>query len=72
MRVWTFAAAALALGACTPGEQKADTPPAQIAVDAPSGEYALDPHHTTITLRAQHFGLAFYTLRLNTVSGRQR
>lgn len=69
MRVWTIAAAALALGACTPGDQKSDTPPTAIAVEAPSGEYALDPHHSTITVRAQHFGLAYYTLRLNTVSG---
>lgn len=70
MKVWTIAAAALALSACTAPEEKADTPAeTAIAVNAPSGAYTLDPHHTTITARAQHFGLAYYTLRLNTVSG---
>jgi polyisoprenoid-binding protein YceI len=38
-------------------------------VNAPSGEYAIDPHHTTVTVRAQHFGLAHYTLRFNNITG---
>jgi polyisoprenoid-binding protein YceI len=38
-------------------------------VNAPSGEYALDPNHSTVTVRAQRFGLANYTLRFNKVSG---
>ncbi len=70
MRLLFAAAAAFTLAACNPpAETPATTeaPPAE--VNAPSGEYALDPHHTTVTVRAQHFGLAHYTLRFNTVSG---
>lgn len=70
MRLWIAAAAALTLAACNP---TAETPPATtetpVAVNAPSGEYTLDPHHSTVTVRAQHFGLANYTLRFNKVSG---
>jgi polyisoprenoid-binding protein YceI len=68
MRLWIAAAAAVTLMACT---QPAETPtPAQpVRVNVPSGEYALDPHHTTVHLRARHFGLAYYVLRLNQVSG---
>jgi polyisoprenoid-binding protein YceI len=40
-----------------------------VTVEAPSGEYTLDQHHSTVTVRAMHFGLARYTLRFNTVSG---
>lgn len=62
-----FAAAAFALAACSqPAEQPA--PPAaeaeaQIPIDVPSGEYALDKNHASLTLRANHFGLSHYTLR---------
>jgi len=69
MRLLLAAAAALSLAACN---QPAETPTTEappVEVNAPSGEYALDPHHTTVTVRAQHFGLANYTLRFNTVSG---
>lgn len=70
MRLLFAAAAAFTLAACNP---PAETPPTTEAppaeVNAPSGEYALDPYHTTVTVRAQHFGLAHYTLRFNTVSG---
>lgn len=71
MRVWMFAAAALALAACsqpaTTGEAEAPAAPATINV--PTGEYALDPHHSTVTARVQHFGLSNYVLRFNSVSG---
>lgn len=69
MKFW-MAAAALALAACS--QQPAETPPeapAAIAVEAPSGEYALDANHSTVTARVKHFGLANYTLRFNTISG---
>lgn len=67
---FVIAATALALAACNqPAETPAAPEPAPIAVNAPSGEYALDPHHSTVTVRAQHFGLASYTLRFNTLSG---
>lgn len=70
MKCWTAAVAALALAACT---QPASTPeaptPQQIPVEAPSGQYTLDPHHTTVTVSARHFGLSNYVLRFNTVSG---
>ena len=70
MRLILAAAAALTLAACN---QPAETPAAPeapaVEVNAPSGEYALDPNHSTVTVRAQHFGLAHYTLRFNKVSG---
>jgi polyisoprenoid-binding protein YceI len=70
MRLMLVAAAALSLAACN---QSAETPttteaPA-VEVNAPTGAYTLDPHHSTISVRAQHFGLAYYTLRFNKVSG---
>lgn len=70
MRLLIAAAAALTLAACNqPDETPATTEAPAVEVNAPSGEYAIDPHHTTVTIRAQHFGLAHYTLRFNTVSG---
>jgi polyisoprenoid-binding protein YceI len=70
MKLWIGAAAAVALAACS---QPAETPPAPdaatVEVNAPSGEYALDPNHSTVTVRAQRFGLARYTLRFNRLSG---
>lgn len=70
MRLWIAAAAALALAACNQqAGPPATTEAPPVAVNAPSGQYALDPNHTTVTVRAQHFGLAQYTLRFNKVSG---
>ena len=70
MRLLIAAAAALSLAACNqPAETPATTEAPAVEVNAPSGEYAIDPHHTTMTIRAQHFGLAHYTLRFNNVSG---
>ncbi len=71
MKSWIIAAAAaVSLAACS---QPATTPtePAEAArpVNAPSGAYTLDPYHTTITVRAKHFGLSNYALRLNGVTG---
>ena len=70
MRLLLAAAAAMTLAACNqPAETPATTEAPPVEVNAPSGEYAIDPHHTTVTIRAQHFGLAHYTLRFNTISG---
>jgi polyisoprenoid-binding protein YceI len=69
MRLWIAAAAAVALAACNQAAETPATTETPVIVNAPSGEYALDPHHSTVTVRAQHFGLAYYTLRFNTVSG---
>ncbi len=70
MRLLIAAAAALTLAACNqPVETPATTEAPPVEVNAPSGEYAVDPNHTTVTVRARHFGLAFYTLRFNNVSG---
>ena len=62
---------AVALTACTPPAQEAP-PPAQeaaIAIDAPSGDYTLDKNHSSLTLRADHFGLSHYTLRFTNLDG---
>ncbi|MGQ0531317.1 MAG: YceI family protein [Caulobacteraceae bacterium] len=69
MKLWIAAAAALTLAACNQPAEPPATTETPIAVSAPSGEYALDPNHTTLTIRAQHFGLAYYTLRFNKISG---
>lgn len=69
MKYWTAAVAALALAACS---QPAEPPPPEapaVTIDAPSGDYALDVNHTTVTARALHFGLSYYQLRFNRVSG---
>lgn len=69
MRFWIAAATALTLAACNKPADAPATPDTPVSVNAPSGAYALDPHHSTVTVRAQHFGLAYYTLRFNKVSG---
>jgi polyisoprenoid-binding protein YceI len=70
MKPWTAALAAIALAACSQPAEKAEAPPpAPVTVQAPSGEYALDPNHSTLTVRAMHFGLARYAVRFNTLSG---
>ncbi len=69
MKYWTAAAAALALAACSQPAEPPAPPPADVTIDAPSGEYAIDPHHTTVNVRALHFGLSHYQLRFNRVSG---
>lgn len=70
MRLMFAAAAALTLAACNqPAETPATTEAPPVEVNAPSGEYALDPSHSTVSVSAQHFGLAHYTLRFNKVAG---
>lgn len=69
MRLWTAAALAALLAACTPPAQQTPEPAQQVSVQAPTGQYTLDTNHSTVTVRAMHFGLARYTLRFNKVSG---
>lgn len=69
MRLWIAAVAALTLAACNKPAETPATTEAPIAVNAPAGQYTLDPSHSTVTVRARHFGLAYYTLRFNKVSG---
>lgn len=69
MKPWIAAAAALALAACTQPAPSAPEPAAPPVVNAPTGEYAIDPGHTTVTARVNHFGLSTYALRFNDVSG---
>ena len=72
MKFWTVAAAAAAFGlaACSqPAETPPPAPAQEVVVEAPSGEYTVDVNHTTITARALHFGLSFYQLRFNGVTG---
>lgn len=69
MRTMILAAVA-ALAACAqPAPEAPPAPPTPAAIDAPSGEYALDPTHTSVLVRVNHFGLSNYTLRLAGVSG---
>lgn len=64
--VLAAAAAAFTLGACTQAANApapAPAPEAAIAIEAPSGEYALDKTHASLSIRANHLGLSDYTLR---------
>jgi len=69
MRTLSIAAAALALAACSQPAETPTAPETPIAINAPSGEYTLDPTHTIVSLRVKHFGLSNYTLRFDRVSG---
>ncbi len=71
MKMWTAALAALALAACSKPAEAPGTPApeAQLPVNAPSGDYALDPNHSTVTVSVRRFGISNYVLRFNTVSG---
>lgn len=71
MSLRTAVLAALALAACSqPAPPPTPpAPPQPVAIDAPAGQYALDPAHTTVLARANHFGLATYSLRMTGVSG---
>jgi len=69
MKLWTALFAAAALGACSQPAEKAEEAPAPVTVQAPSGEYTLDPNHSTLVVRAPHFGLASYQLRFNGLTG---
>jgi len=58
-------AAALALAACNqPTTEAPEGPVAPVEVDASSGAYRLDKHHSSIVIRAAHFGLSHYTMRM--------
>jgi polyisoprenoid-binding protein YceI len=69
MRTWIALSAAAALVACSQPAEKELEPPPQVTVEAPSGEYTLDPNHSTLIVRAPHFGLSSYQLRMNGLSG---
>jgi polyisoprenoid-binding protein YceI len=47
-----------------------DAEVSRIVGDAPTGEYVLDPRHTSVLWRVRHWGLSPYTGRFDTVSGR--
>lgn len=69
MKHWGLIAAAYALAACTQPTPSAPEPAPAPVVNAPTGEYTIDPAHTTVTARVNHFGLSTYTLRFNDVTG---
>lgn len=70
MKTWMAVIAGLALAACSrPAEPPPAAPPQPVAIDAPSGEYALDPNHSSIIVRANRFGLSNYTLRMTGIGG---
>ena len=48
----------------------AKTAQAQAPVDAPAGEYTLDPAHTSVNFRVSHMGLSHYTARFTKVAGK--
>ena len=63
-------AVVLALTACGQGQEPAKDQPAaepKVAaaaeIKAPAGSYKLDPHHTSLTVKLKHLGLADYVMR---------
>lgn len=65
MRLAVLVAAALALAACNqPAEEAPPGLPQAVTVEAPSGQYTLDKNHSSVVVRATHFGLSHYTMRL--------
>lgn len=83
MRLLLISASALMLAACSestpaaPAAPETEAPAADAAVPAPeteeaveygaAGTYAIDPTHTSVTWRVDHFGLSQYTGRFKTV-----
>ena len=68
---------ALAAVACSPQAPASKAPAkAQSAVaapapiDAPAGEYALDPAHTSVVFRVSHLGFSMYTARFEKAAGK--
>jgi polyisoprenoid-binding protein YceI len=69
--------AAIALAACSPPAEKAAAPgaseqaaaTAQPQVQAPAGEYKLDPNHASLAFRVNHVGLSNYTARFTRFDG---
>ena len=46
------------------GTMVTSTPAEAVAADAPSGLYTLDKNHASVVIRATHFGMSQYTLRM--------
>lgn len=83
MRLLLISASALMLAACSettpaaPAAPETEAPAAEAAAPAPepeeaveygaAGTYAIDPTHTSVTWRVDHFGLSQYTGRFKTV-----
>lgn len=61
-----IALAAFALSACSESsDRKVSTPPPTKAIEiaAPSGNYANDPYHSSLSFSVSHIGLANYVMR---------
>ena len=81
MRLLLISASALMLAACSettpaaPAAPEAEAPAAEVTAPEPeaaveygaAGTYAIDPTHTSVTWRVDHFGLSQYTGRFKTV-----
>lgn len=64
-----FASAFLSLAPAALAQQM---PPLKVLTDpaqAPAGEYALDPHHASVTLKLAHMGLSHYTMHFTKLDG---
>jgi polyisoprenoid-binding protein YceI len=66
-----------ALAACSPKPASpAQPPPAATAavgqppLEAPAGEYTMDPAHTSVNFRLSHLGLSHYTARFTKMDGK--
>lgn len=51
------------LNAGTEAAAKPETAPEPIRIDAPAGQYQLDPHHASLHFSVNHLGLSNYVMR---------
>jgi len=67
-----LAAAGLAACSAKPPQSPKPAPAAAAtpAVQAPAGEYVMDPAHTSLNFRIGHMGLSHYTARFTKLDGR--
>ena len=75
MKKTVFIAVAFLLAGCVTSTPAVMAPPtdapavADTPIKSPSGEYALDPAHSSVVWRVQHMGLALYTARFSKIEG---
>lgn len=68
----TLALGAFALALATAPAAFAQMPPLKVVTDpkaAPAGDYKLDPHHASATLKLAHMGLSRFTMRFDDLKG---
>ena len=71
-RLFAGAALAAVFVSAAPMASAQGMPPLKVITDpaqAPAGEYVLDPHHASVTLKLAHMGLSHYTMHFTKKEG---